>query len=217
MATASNIEEKQSLASNPEKTSLEKRSLLARIFPRRSKPAPSTSQDDPNNQLYEEIIKSHQSEYLILKVRKRLILWILGLGVVVMWFSFFFSDHLNSLFVRSSEPDPVAVEQSVSVSEPTIAMADVFDYRVRVRSRLDPVGAQSAHDLLVDQGVVYVEVVEDPESEYEGVSVITKQDGDAIRSDIETLLSQAYSLSSPSAVLTDDSDFDAVVLYGLEP
>jgi hypothetical protein len=89
---------------------------------------------------------------------------------------------------------------------------------VRIRNHnVSDEEAEKMQTIFTEEGFAFVEVVPDPESEYDGVTIITKAQGETVRELITGLLADTYSLASPSAELTDDSDFDAVILLALEP
>ena len=152
------------------------------------------------------------SDTMVLKIKKSKVIFVAGLLVLLMWIiplakgfaSLAKSTGLDSKIpFLSSQEEPVEEEIIEEVEGPKI--------RIRNASGKTEWGEEVANTL-IDLGYEKVEIQEENE-EYEGMSLIVKEGDEEVRDMINEALT-AYVLASPSAQLTSDSDFDAVLLLG---
>jgi hypothetical protein len=165
-------------------------------------------------ELYKQIADIKDEEYITFRFRKKSFLLLLGFLVALMWLyplGRHGAQQVAEGGIGSLWSKPAESEISQGSTDAT------YPYRVRIRNHnVSDEEAEKMQSLFIEEGFAFVEVVPDPESEYDGVTIITKAQGATVRELITGLLAETYSLASPSAELTDDSDFDAVILLAYE-
>lgn len=174
----------------------------------------STSTESVAKELYRQIADIKDEEYVTFRFRKKSFLLLLGFLVALMWLyplgrygaRQVAEQGLGSLWSKPAESETRDTNTQFA-----------YPYRVRIRNHnVSDEDAEKMQAIFTGEGFAFVEVVPDPESEYDGVTIVTKAQAEAVRELITGLLADTYSLASPSAELTDDSDFDAVILLALE-
>ena len=162
-----------------------------------------------------KIIEIKNREEWVIRLKKRTLL--LGLGVILgaMWLvligKWFGSNYGGKIHFGKGI---IVIEQAVDQANIT-PVPIAAGPKIRIRDTIaDATGAAELMNQLKQVGFENVEVVEDNTSEFSGVGVVVKVDGAELRLKLEEALKQNYAVTSPSAELTADSDFDAVVFYG---
>ncbi len=164
--------------------------------------------------LYKQLNEVNKNQYFIFRIKKRA--FILGFGILItlMWvvvgvMSLIEWKAPHMAFWNRPTQEQVTLQETPS---PTLIPPDI---RIRVRNHLNAtVSAQAIVTLLADNGYPGAELIDDPESDYQGLVVVTKPEDAELRQELEKILSELYVVSSPSAELTQDSDFSAVILFG---
>lgn len=178
------------------------------------------SPDGVAEELYRNLAEIKGNEYFVFRTKKKTVLIVVGVLVLLMWLVPLSKWAIETYVPQYAFWNPELVEQvkesRVEVAEEVVeeVVEDVFRIRIRNNSQIEN-AAQDMSDFLMENGFVYVEVVDDPESDYEGVFIVTKPGDDESRSKVEAVLTERYELASPSAELTEDSDFQVVILFGL--
>jgi hypothetical protein len=169
-------------------------------------------------QIYTNLAKVKASDYVIWRVRKRTILVVCGALVALMWIAILGRMGIENYLPRFAYWNPEIREKwalsQIPTPTPTPEASPAARLKIRIRDNSEASGsAQILADLLINQGFAKTEVVDDHQSEYVGISVITKTGDQETRPLLESALQAKYTLASPSAELTNDSDFDAVILF----
>ena len=176
----------------------------------------AASADEVAENLYRQLASLKGNDYFVLRIKKKSLLVSLGLLLVLMWvmvvgkqviewkkpqWAFWNRDQNQTVQMPSPTPVPTVPPQAI--------------YRIRVRNNNDTAGAaQTLADFLKVKGYTNIEVVDDQQSDYVGIMVIVKPSQKDLQQQLTTLLNEQFVLASPSAELTADSDFDAVILDG---
>lgn len=173
------------------------------------------STDEVAEQIYQQIAKSESHEYWTIRLKKKVVLGILGVLILFLWIGVFANYFMQS---RGMTLPWQVVDETSQTPEATAAavIASQNDEGVKIRIRNisgDEEGAVQLAQFLQSRGYAAVEVLEDSETEFDGVAIVVKADGSEIRDDLGPVVKEMYETSSPSAELTQDSDFDAVILY----
>lgn len=166
--------------------------------------------------LYKELSTIKGNDYLVLRVRKKMFVTLMGVLVFLMW-----AVLLGRIGIERYKPEWAVWNQAVMdqailesvMPAPTAAAEALVRIRVRDNSGVDGAG-QSLVDYLIASGYTTIELAADEGSDYSGLMVVVKPNQNTLREQLEGLLRERYITSSPSAELTADSDFDAVILYG---
>jgi len=165
------------------------------------------------NKIQNELMET--SDQVVIKLSKSKLMLLLGILVLVMW-----AVPIARGAQMAIKSMNINVKWNLNIklpwqAAPAAEKAETIKVRIRdvagVAGKADEVAA-----VLKEAGYEFVEVQKDTESEADGMQVITKPDDEKIRSGLEAALATKYELASPSAQLTDDSDFDAVVVLGKE-
>lgn len=86
--------------------------------------------------------------------------------------------------------------------------------QIRIRFEPDQIQTRDAiRALLVNSGFNEIDLIEDAELE-NGIELASKVDNSQLKEQLYQLLAPNYSVSSESAIVSTDSDFDAVILIG---
>lgn len=174
----------------------------------------NTTSDVVAEQIYSQIAENKERDYWTLKLRKKHALVVLGLVLVVGWVLMVANLILTQRGISmpwQQVSEPVASDAAQLTVDPQALE------KIRIRNIIgDEQGAIALALWLKNNGFEAVEVIEDTESDFKGVAVVVKPGDDTTRKELETLVSQMYQTSSPSAELTVDSDFSAVILYAPE-
>jgi hypothetical protein len=174
----------------------------------------NTTSDIVAEQIYSQIAENKERDYWTLKFRKKHALVVLGFLLVAGWVFMVANLILTQRGISmpwQQVSEPVASDSAQLTVDPQALQ------KIRIRNIIgDEQGAIALALWLKTNGFEAVEVIEDTESDFKGVAVVVKPGDDTTRKDLETLVSQMYQTSSPSAELTVDSDFSAVILYAPE-
>lgn len=168
---------------------------------------------DAAEAIYKELAEIKGADYWVIRIRKKTVLLISGLAIFLMWVVI-----LGGWAVERYKPEWAFWNpQSETTQElvPTATPAPEALIKIRIRdNHSDPQIAQAIRDRLQSSGFTQMELVDDHESDYVGIMIITKVSDPKVKQKIETILAETYPISSPSAELTEDSDFGAVILVG---
>ena len=159
-------------------------------------------------QIDKHISHAEEKDYFVLRIQKKRALIVMGALVGIMWVlpavravELLFLDG-NSLFsdkAPTTEIDNQDEEDSV---------------KIRIKnSSGDPSLGENLAEKLTESQYDFVELVED-EASMSGVQIITSQESSYLYEALARLLQEDFTLSTPSAELSVDSDFDAVILLG---
>jgi hypothetical protein len=174
------------------------------------KPAKTELTDEElTDELFKRIASVRSSEYFIIKIRKRNVLVLLGIIIASFWilalWKYWQLDQIIGQFSPSPEKN---LEEAFTNDE------NLF---LRIRTPTDQLDqAELLQTYLQDNGYPAVDLVGDESLIMQGVSIVVKPGNESIRDQLQQILSAKYSLSSPSAELALDSDFDAVILFSPE-
>lgn len=164
-----------------------------------------------------EKIASSEADYIAFRVQKKRLLLVLGLLVGMMWVIPFiravevlFFDG-KPLFGGDQQEEQIPEEAMDAVEE--ASQSGEIKIRIRDSSGDDELVARILEQLK-SADYDYVEVVDEEDSDRSGIEVVAKAEGVDLRSAVERLLQDNYDLASPSAILSEDSDFDAVIFVG---
>lgn len=177
--------------------------------------------DDLAEKLYRDIAKTQRKEFVVLRVRKRTLLFAGGVLLVLMWLL-----PLIRWFVSAGFSKPViqkVVEEVKTEVSPTSVPVEAVDNRIndtgimiRIRDNGGEGMAQSLQTHLLSKGYLNVELIDDHGSQYTGLGVVVKPNAIDLREEVESIIGDKYDIASPSAELTEDSEVDALVLFGLQ-
>ena len=154
-----------------------------------------------------------RNDYWHLKFRKKTVLISGGILILGLWIGWAAQRFINN--ENRSSLSLKGIFLKVEKTEPTAAPTPVPEIMIRIRYPLTELatGAAELAESLKSEGYTGVETVWDQESEYQGIFVISKPSELALRDKLEGFLASRFTLASPAAELTADSDFDAVILY----
>lgn len=174
----------------------------------------NTTSDMVAEQIYSQIAENKERDYWTLRLRKKHALVVLGLLLVVGWALMVINLILTQQGINMPWQQ-VAQQEATGAAQLTVDSQAL--QKIRIRNIIgDEEGAIALALWLKNNGFKAVEVIDDPESDFKGVAVVVKPGDDLMRKNLETLVGQMYQTSSPSAELTVDSDFSAVILYAPE-
>lgn len=163
--------------------------------------------------IYKELAQLKGSDYWVFRIRKKTLLLLAGFGIVIMWMAI-----LGGYLVKTYKPEWVFWDiqgETLVEKGPTATPAPEALIRIRIRdNHTDPQVSQAITELLHNKGYQQVETVDDHASEYSGIMIVTKREAIELNQLMNSLLKENYTLSSPSAELTEDSDFQVVILVG---
>lgn len=183
-----------------------KKSLLARLGLKKSPPPKPGSTEAISQELYQQITQATAHEYWTLRVKKKSALVIAGILIILLWLS-----SLGRLLLSQRQ-----ITRSEEVEPTPTAEVTEEGYKVRVRYNREE-NASAAAELaafLLDQPEVgFTDTAPDFESDYDGVSVVTKSGDFETRRNILILVESQYATSSIAAQLTEDSNIDASVFF----
>jgi hypothetical protein len=178
-----------------------------------------TSTDDLAEKLYRDIAKTQQKEYLVMRISKRSILFFGGVFLAVMWLR-----PITNLVMRQvyDKPDEAVTSQTNNIAaSPTPTVEVILDERIndaniliRIRDNAEAGMASGLRDYLFSKGYKNIELYDDHGSQYTGLGVVVKPNATDLRAELEAIIGEEYQVSSPAAELTEDSQVDAVVLFG---
>jgi len=157
-----------------------------------------------------------KADFFVVKVKKSVVMLLLGLLVIAMWavpVTRGIKLYLSQKGISITLPFLNKGDDSPEASGSGELQAEGPKIRIRDSSETDD-GAQKLATLLEEAGFNAVEVQTDTENEYDGLGLIVKPGEDELRQQIVAALGSEYKIGSPSAELTADSDFDAVILFG---
>lgn len=179
---------------------------------------PKPTEEEAMEQVYKKIVEIKGSDYWIIRLKKKTVLLIAGGLILLMWGVIGGRWLLHRFPGRITiKNNMIVIEQPVNPNdlEPTVPKLSGPYIRIR-NTTLNEAGAATMAQFLKDRGYQRVEVVADKESTVSGVLVVTKTQNEALRRELVAALAQTYHLTSPSAQLTEDSDLDAVIFYGIK-
>jgi hypothetical protein len=171
-----------------------------------------TEADEVAEEIYKQIAQNKERDYWTIRIRKKGLLVLLGIALVLVW-----SVMIGKLVMDQrgiSLPWQKTDIQEEASTSAELAVAPEQMNKVRIRNIVgDEEGAVQLALFLKSKGFEAVEVIEDKESDFKGVAVVVKPGDEETRAKLEPIVKELYETSSPSAELTDDSDFTAVILY----
>lgn len=164
----------------------------------------------------EQIQKAQENDFITLKLKKKTALLLMGLILLSAWAYPIYQLAKVGLGENLPFIDNYLNRDQQTHTEVEQPEKDQVDEEVRIRVKLAKDGdldqAKAIATSLEENGFELVEIFEDQEETYEQSSIVTKKDQGELNSQIFQILSESYSLSSSSAQLSDDSDFQAVIL-----
>jgi hypothetical protein len=171
--------------------------------------------------IYKQLAEIKSDEYFVWRVKKNSFLVFLGIMIVLMWLVVLLKPVIEKYqpgwVFWNPNLNTQQNQNSLTAPAPAIEASPSARFKIRVRNNSSTAGAaQDLAERLGKAGYTDVEVVDDQKSEYAGVFIITKPNGTELQKQLSAVLNDAYPLSSPSAELTMDSDFDAVILFGID-
>jgi hypothetical protein len=212
--TAEELQEKKVKKAFLEKFKLVKKPNSA--LPTANGEVPAASADEVAENLYRQLASIKGNDYLVLRIKKKSLLVSMGLLLVLMWVMVVGKQVIEwkkpqwAIWNRNQEQ---TTQTPAPTGIPTASPQSLM--RIRVRNNNDTLGAaQALADFLKGKGYTNIEVADDQQSDYVGIMVIVKPSNKDLQKQLTDLLKDQYTLSSPSAELTADSDFDAVILDG---
>jgi hypothetical protein len=112
---------------------------------------------------------------------------------------------------------PTLLNQKSSPPVPSAAPVPLRSQKIRIKVSTE---ATSAADLAVADlktaGYDQIEVMSETQEKYAGLTVVTQPNQAELKQKLEAVLAADYKIASSSSVLTEDSDFGAVILLGSE-
>ncbi|OGV97588.1 hypothetical protein A2W24_06115 [Microgenomates group bacterium RBG_16_45_19] len=176
-----------------------------------AEPAASELPEKPTDSLEAnlEVIAQHlevkeNHDHWHLKIKKKPVLILGGLLILVMW---------GIVAVRQFKlPQVALVTETTEVAPSPTPLPEIM---IRVRYRETSLASPAAElaRYLTDAGYPVIDTVFDENSDYTGIFIVTKAENQPLRTTLAGILAAKYPLASPTAELTSDSDFDAVILY----
>jgi hypothetical protein len=176
------------------------------------------TQEEATEKVYQKIVEIKSSDYWIFRIKKKRVLVILGFLLGAIWM-FLIGQKLWQMYggAVSFQNGMIVIQHETTFEPLPTELKEVDGPLVRIRNtQLDSGEADELVALLAEEGFVNVEIVPDTESTLSGISIVTKPDMEALRTELSILLESDYALSSPAAKLTEDSDFDVVIFYGID-
>jgi len=166
-------------------------------------------------ELDEQLIEETRDEYFQIRIKKSVLLLLLGLGIVAMWVVPLIkgASWLKSQ-MESKEAQTPTQEVAEENSQPEAETAEEA-VRVRIKNSSGDQGLGEQIAVTITQaGFEEVELMSDEEAVYEGISVVAKPQAEEIKAQVVEALESEWELASSSATLSQDSDFSVVVLVG---
>jgi len=166
-------------------------------------------------ELDEQLIEEASDEYFQIRIKKSVLLLVLGLVIVAMWVVPLIKGA-SWLKTQMENKEAQAPTQEVP-EENNQPEAETTEETVRVRiknsSGDESLGEQIA--VAISQaGFEEVELMSEEEAIYEGISVVAKPQAEETKAQVMEALESEWELASSSATLSQDSDFSVVVLVG---
>jgi hypothetical protein len=166
----------------------------------------------------DKLHKVNGDEFILVKISKKGLLILLGLGLLFLWLSPLIElnlpEVLNSRYkllniMRGQNPSPTP-EASISPTPVPVTGASI---RVRMGSN-SLEAANEVKDLLLAAGFNRVDMVYDPQVNPKSLLIVTKQTDETLQQTLKQVFDQKYMVASEAAELTSDSDYDASILVG---
>jgi hypothetical protein len=176
------------------------------------------TQEEATEQVYKKIVEIKSSDYWIIRIRKKTVLLFLGLMIAAMWI-FILGQKLWQVYGGkvSFSNGMIVIQHDVQEESTNSPLPVVDGPLIRIRNTvIESQGSEEIANLLKDKGYLNVELVPDTESTLSGVSIVVKPGNDVLLTELQSALEATYKVGSPAAALTVDSDFDAVIFYGID-
>ena len=173
----------------------------------------------------EQIFQAKKGDYITLKIPAKLLLAVLGLILILMWSipivksldlitgNNYLELILSKIRPGQSQSEDVDPQEKVVQKTPEASQSAVPIIRIKhIETTLD--SAQEIQTLLKNLGYEETELKLETELS-EDNEIISKPDQDALHQSLAKVLVDTYQISAtPSAQLSADSDFDAVIILG---
>lgn len=158
-----------------------------------------------------------EAEYFVFRIRKSWLMLLSGMVLLLVWvFLLTTSWHKDgydwrTLWLKNDDAQKISEEPTIAENQATPSPSP----RIRIKSIEGDIRVDAILGVLQENGyaLVDVEVVDELE---EGVRVAVKTNKSELSAQLIQLLSQAYEASLSATVVTDDSDFEGVILIGPE-
>ncbi|MFC1653314.1 hypothetical protein ACFL1M_00515 [Patescibacteria group bacterium] len=172
------------------------------------------SEDEIVAKTIEKQLENSQ-DYYVFRVKKSIFLLVLGLIVMSLWVIPISSYLKNQLgwSISGMFDSKATQEQNEEVTSDKEGVSEENVLKVRVKTAIETDSVSKIISLLKSSGYDNVDL-ELTNVESEGVTVAIKENEGMVLSNLLTLLADDYFAASSSTILTQDSDFDAVIFVG---
>jgi len=141
-------------------------------------------------------------DFITIRISKSAMLVLLGLVLLFIWLTPIVSHQLQQLDLSK-----LTCPAGLTATSP----------KIRVRLGFDSLDtAQNIESLLKTAGYTNIETIKDESIASNAAQIATKDGQTDLNQKLTEILSKQYQISTDSAVLTPDSDFDATILIGPE-
>lgn len=185
------------------------------------------SNEELAQKIQAQLLEHSEADYWTIRVRKQSVLLAMGVALLTMWLVPVVTHGYNSGWFSGVAQIPGRAMALFERSEPAdmgdsdgltdAVMIEREEIVVRVKYDQNQEYAESIAELIETWGYQLIDVIEENEGVLEsGIEIVVKRDQEVVRAIVQADLGQLYRISSASAELTDDSDFDAVIIIGDE-